>query len=159
LDQPVRPVSIAVKTATTPASFDFAGERKLSRSESEGVVRAVRILFAAIAGQDTSGGIMKSWRNNRNKPLDSAVAKDGKLYPRLRGLLTEKTLHGTRLQCDEVAREFAVLCEASGRVGITPSRAQHLIAEFTPVVLGYSLYEPMQNVFTKAHAIIDAPAI
>jgi len=61
IDQPERASAAAVGSAEAPSSFSFDGERRLTRSESDGLRRAVRFLHAVIVGRDHSGGLLRSW--------------------------------------------------------------------------------------------------
>ena len=75
LDQPER-MSISASPATiTKKDFEIGGTRSLSREETDGLRRTVRILHAVVTGQDHSSGTLHSWRCLRRKPLDMAVAR------------------------------------------------------------------------------------
>jgi hypothetical protein len=155
IDQPERPTLAAVGSAKSAPSFAFIGDRRLTRAESDGVRRAIRILHAVVIKRDHSGGTMKSWRNLRQKPLDRAVAKEQGRYPNLHKLLTSKTEFGLSVDCDELAAELALLWRAAGDKPITPERTAAMISTFVPVVVTFPGHESMQSVFEQARQIMQ----
>lgn len=159
IDQPepfTAPVSAPVGSSSL---FLFHGEPRLTRAESDGVRRAVRILHAVVVGRDHSGGTMKSWRNLRQKPLDRAVSKDSARYPHLHKLLTSKTESGLRINCDKLSAELALLWRAAGNESLTAERIATLISTFVPVAVSFAEHEPMQNVFDRARDVVRGTAI
>lgn len=156
IDQPERPTLRVADSPKSSSSFSFQRERRLTRAESDGVRRAIRILHAVVVGRDHSGGTMKSWRNLRQKPLDRAVAKEQSGYPALHKLLTSKTEFGLYVNCDTLAAELAVLWRAGGSELMTAQRAATIISTFVPVVVGFAGHEPMRKVFDEAREVVRA---
>ncbi len=159
IDQP-EPLTVPVTAPVGPSSsFSFHGELRLTRAESDGVRRALRILHAVVVGRDHSGGTMKSWRNLRQKYLDRAVSKDGVQYPHLHELLTSKTAFGLRVNCDKLSAELALLWGGAGNESLTAERIAKLISSFVPEAVSFAEHESMQNVFERARAVVCGPAI
>lgn len=159
IDQPERLTLPVAIPAESPSSFSFQGERRLTRAESDGVRRAIRLLHAVVIGRDHSGGTMKSWRNLRQKPLDRAVSKDSARYPHLHKLLTSKTEFGLRVNCEELAAEIALLWHGQSNESLTPERIAAIITRFVPVAVSFAEHEPMQNVFDRARNAVRGTAI
>lgn len=159
IDQPERP-TLPVADSTKPSlSFSFQGERRLTRTASDGVRRAIRILHAVIVGRDHSGGTMKSWRNNRQNTLDGAVAKEHGRYPHLHKLLTSKTTFGLYVNCDKLAAELARLWHVAGTDPRTAEDTATIISTFVPVAITFAKHEQMQKVFEQAREVVRRTAI
>ena len=158
IDQPERASAAAVGSAEAPSSFSFDGERRLTRSESDGLRRAVRFLHAVIVGRDHSGGLLRSWGNLHNKPLDDDVERDQTTYPLLHSLITAKTVHGLRVDCDGLAAELAALWSVKGSETITAERVAGIISTFAPVAAAFPLHESMENIFSQAREALRATA-
>ncbi len=159
IDQP-EPLTVPLTASAGPSSpFSFEGERRLTRAESDGVRRAMRILHAVVVGRDHSGGTMKSWRNLRQKPLDRAVSKDSARYPHLHKLLTSKTEFGLQVSCDKLFAELALLWRGAGNESLTAERIAALISTFVPMAVSFAEHEPMQNVFDRARDVVRGTPI
>ncbi len=159
IDQPERLTLPVTASAESPSSFSFRGERRLTRAESDGVRRAIRLLHAVVVGRDHSGGTMKSWRNLRQKPLDRVASKASARYPHLHKLLTSKTEFGLRVNCDKLAAELSLLWRGPGNESLTPERTAAIITSFVPVAVGFAEHEPMQNVFERARDAVRETAM
>ncbi len=154
IDQPERP-TLPVAEPTKPlSSFSFHGERRLTRAESDAVRRAIKCLHAVVVGRDHSGGTVKSWFNQ--KPLERAVSKDKKQYPRLHEFLTSKTDFGLFAKCGEIAVELANLWRTAGTSRMSPQGVAAVIDYFAPVAASFAKHEPMQTVFEQAREAIHA---
>lgn len=158
IDQSERLTVSVTAPAQSPSSFLFQGERRLTRAESNGVRRAIRLLHAVVIGRDHSGGTMKSWRNLRHKPLDRAVSKESPRYPHLHKLLTSKTEFGLSVNCDKLAAELALLWRP-GNESLTPGRIASIITGFVPEAVSFANHEPMQNVFDRTRNAVRGTAI
>lgn len=155
IDQPECPVVLPHASPEMSDQFLFDGVRRLSRVESDGVRRAIRILHAVIVGRDHSGGSMKSWRNVRDKPLDSKIKKEPARYPHLQKLLASETKNGLLADCDKLATELATLWTPNAKGSMTPDRAKRIVAQFYPRAVGFAGHEPMQKVFEQAREVME----
>lgn len=159
IDQPDRLTLPVTVSARSSSSFSFHGELRLTRAESDGVRRAMRILHAVVVGHDHSGGTMKSWRNLRQKPLDRTVSKDSARYPHLHKMLTSKTESGLRVDCDKLAGELALLWRGAANESLTAERIATIINAFEPVAVSFANHELMHNVFDRARDFVRGTAI
>ena len=87
LDQPERINLGPSQPVVAGQVFAFGGTKSLSREETNGLRRTVRILHAVVTGHDHSSCTLHSWRNLRRKLLDLAVAKDRERFVQLNQLL------------------------------------------------------------------------
>lgn len=158
IDQPEQLTISDGDTSRPPPKFLFHGERRLTRSESDGVRRAIRYLHAVVAGRDHSGGTVKSWRNLRQKPLEQAVATEEGQYPHLHQLLSAKTEFGLIVNCEAIAAELARLWLATGASHMEPQNVAAVIEAFVPVALTFASHEPMESVFEQARKAIRETA-
>jgi hypothetical protein len=156
IDQPGRSIPALVEPPKPLSSFSFNGERRLTRADSDGVRRTIRILSAVVVGRDHSGGTMHSWQNIRQKPLDRSVAKEHNRYPHLRKFLTSKTEHGLNVNCDKLAGELALLWSAESNQTMNPQDIATVIGKFIPVAVTFKAHEPMEKVFDKAREMLRA---
>jgi len=159
IDHPEGPISVPSYAPEASAPFAFNGDRRLTRAESEGVRRAVRILHAVIVGRDHSGGSLKSWRNLRQKPLDRAVTKDPARYPNLHKLLNTNVEHGLRVNCDGLSAELATIWREFEGKRITAERSATLISAFFSVAVSFAEHDSMRACFERARSTIRSTSI
>jgi len=96
--------------------------------------------------------------NLHNKPLDDDVERDQTTYPLLHSLITAKTVHGLRVDCDGLAAELAALWSVKGSETITAERVAGIISTFAPVAAAFPLHESMENIFSQAREALRATA-
>jgi hypothetical protein len=152
-------VSIRTATpATATPEFQFAGIRSLSREETDGLRRTVRVLHAVVTGHDHSNGTVHSWRNLRRKPLDIAVAKDRRRFAHLDQLLGNKAAAGIRIDCGRVIAELADLWSTSSVSHLSPSDICDAVRRFVPVSMRFDNQQSMRAVYEAARSLLKENA-
>lgn len=159
IDQPGRLTVPSVQPVASSPEFVFRGNVSLSREETDGLRRTVRILYAVVMGHDHSSGTLKSWRNLRRKPLDMAVSKARQQFVELYKLLSSKTGSGMRIDCDRLAEEIAALWSESPHFRFTSAQVAEVVRDFVPVSMRFAEHESMRTVFKAARSILETGAI
>jgi hypothetical protein len=154
LDQPIQnPIGGAHATADEQSQIQLEGQRSLSRLEIDGVRRAVRLLYAVAAGKDDNGGLWKSHKNLRRKPLDTALSKQPEDFPVLRQIVFLSSQSGAKVDCDKMANELVALWAGVGQ-RITAEQVVGWVRTFYPAAIEFGAEQSMQSVFAQARAIM-----
>lgn len=157
IDQPERISLAEVQSKVSAAAFVCAGLRVLSRAETDGLRRTVRILHAVVIGQDHSGGTLHTMRNV-SKPLDAAVSKDPERFVQLSHLLAKYTATGMRIDCDGLAEELAALWSMSKTYQLPGSAVADCIERFVPISMQFANRESMRVVYESARSALEVYA-
>jgi len=147
-------LSANLQTSTKPL-FVFEGSKPLTRIETNGVIRVIRIFDAVILDRDISSGSLRSWRNLRIKRLNRVVEQARERYPELWRLLSEKADHGLRLNCDRVCDELADMWSSSRKYRLARTQITNVISGFYPLAITFQELEPMRRVFEEARAELE----
>jgi hypothetical protein len=155
IDQPSSTGSLASHQRMTTNLFLFEGSKLLSRTESNGAIRAIRMFDDVIHARDLSGGTFRSWLKSRVQLLYRELEDPGQKYPELRRLISKKRDRGIRLDCGAACRELAEMWHSSQQFRLTPNQIGNAITNFYSVAIAFREHEPMHVVFEKARSAMQ----
>jgi len=154
LDQPDQnPLRPKPPTGKKHAEIHLRGARSLSRAEVDGIRRVVRLLYAVAAGKDDNGGLWKSHKNLRRKPLDFAIMRSPEDFPVLRQIVFLNPQSGAKLDCDKLLSELVALWANAGKK-ITEGQATTWVQAFFPTAMKFRAQQSMQSIFAEARVIL-----
>jgi len=150
-------VPAAVRTsATRPLVLD--GQISLTRGETDGLRRAIRVIYAVVIGLDRSAGTLGGWCKLPGQPLNNAGEQGGGGFPELRQLLVNQRA-GTRVDSARLVAEMAQLCAASKGYRLDAPQIATVLGEYAPVVQRVRKHEAMNTVFEQARVALRPYAV